>query len=74
MLSFIMAIAIATSSETVDGLKNRGCSSCSSSGCSVAAAPVTEKKVEVPVKHEVVNTSCNSGNCGRHKLFTRRCR
>lgn len=74
MLSFIMAVAIATSSETVDGLRIRGGSSCSNGSCGVAAAPVVEKKAETSTKQEAVNATCSSGSCGRHKLFNRRCR
>lgn len=70
MLSFIMAIAIATSSESVDGIRLRGGSSCSNGSCSVAAAPVAEKKVEAPAKQEAVAT-CGSGNCGSTKSHRR---
>lgn len=79
MLSFIMAIAIATSSESVDGIRLRGGSSCSNGSCSVSAAPVAEKKVETPVKQDAVAT-CGSGSCGTEKhhrklnLFRNRCR
>ena len=74
MLSFVMAVAIATSSETLDGIKLRGGSSCSNGSCGVAAAPV-EKKVETSTKQEVVQNSCSSGGCGsRHRAFKLRCR
>ena len=79
MLSFIMAIAIATSSESVDGIRLRGGSSCSNGSCSVAAAPVAEKKVEAPAKQEAKAT-CESGSCGntkshqRFRIFSRGCR
>ena len=79
MSSFIMAIAIATSVESVDGLKLRGGSSCANGSCSVAAAPVAEKKAEAPKKQEAVQTSCGSGSCGNGRLakfhvFRGRCR
>jgi len=79
MLSFIMAIAIATSSESVDGIRLRGGSSCANGSCSVASAPVAEKKVEAPAKQEAVAT-CGSGSCGNSKshqrfhIFRGRCR
>lgn len=79
MLSFIMAIAIATSSESVDGIRLRGNSSCSNGSCSVASAPVAEKKAEAPAKQEAAAT-CGSGSCGstkshqRFHVFRGRCR
>lgn len=79
MLSFIMAIAIATSSESVDGIRIRGGSSCANGSCSVSSAPVAEKKVETPAKQEAVAT-CQSGSCGKTKshqrfnVFRGRCR
>ena len=79
MLSFIMAIAMATSSESVDGIRLRGGSSCSNGSCSVAAAPVVEKKAETPAKQEAVAT-CGTGSCGakkshqRFQVFRGRCR
>lgn len=79
MLSFIMAIAIATSSESVDGIRLRGGSSCSNGSCSVVSAPVVEKKVEAPAKQEAAAT-CGSGSCGstkshqRFHVFRGRCR
>lgn len=79
MLSFVMAIAIATSSESVDGIRLRGGSSCSNGSCSVAAAPVSEKKVEAPKKQEATASSCGSGSCSNGRLskfhvFRGRCR
>lgn len=80
MLSFIMAVAIATSSESVDGIRLRGGSSCANGSCSVAAAPVVEKKVETPVKQEAVQATCGSGSCSKEKsssrirVFNKRCR
>jgi len=75
MLSFVMAIAIATSSETLDGIRLRGGSSCSNGSCGVAATPVVEKKAETSTKQEVVQNSCGSGGCSsRHRAFKLRCR
>jgi hypothetical protein len=74
MLSFIMAVAIATSSESVDGIRLRGGSSCANGSCSVAAAPVVEKKAETPVKQEAVQATCGSGCNSRVKIFRGRCR
>jgi hypothetical protein len=79
MSSFIMAIAIATSSESVDGIRLRGGSSCANGSCSVAAAPAVEKKAETPVKQEALAT-CQSGSCGsrnsysKFHVFRNRCR
>lgn len=79
MSSFIMAIAIAASSESVDGIRLRGGSSCANGSCSVASAPAAEKKVEAPAKQEAAAT-CVSGSCGntksheRFRVFRGRCR
>lgn len=79
MLSFIVAVATAFSSESLDGIRLRGSSSCSNGSCSVSTAPIVEKKVETPVKQEAKAT-CGSGNCGGTKshngfrIFRGRCR
>ena len=79
MSSFIMAIAIAASSESVDGIRLRSGSSCSNGSCSVATAPAAEKKAETPKKQEATQSSCESGVCGNGKfskfhVFRGRCR
>lgn len=80
MFSFVLGIACATSVESIDIIKIRGGSSCSSGSCSgsVFAEATKSSKVEVVKKQEVATKSCDQNTTcakkSKFKIFKKACR